>query len=114
MRSDSILSLKGNSGIVQLVHYSFGRAFPKRRTSSKDGGRRNLTRDRYPDMMILDMVLEGVNGLEIYWKLKKDYSVESFNILGLTHNDKEDSNIEIESGDFQKLFSRELGPAELN
>jgi two-component system, OmpR family, alkaline phosphatase synthesis response regulator PhoP len=82
--NDKILLVEDEEEIQELVAYNLSReGFRVTRTSSGEDALRAIRSDT-PDLVVLDLMLPGMDGLEVCRTLKRDVSTRSIPIVMLT------------------------------
>lgn len=92
MEHESILIVEDEENIRELIKYNLEKE--GYRTSCAGTGEEALaeTRRRRPDLIVLDLMLPGVNGLDVCRKLKQDEKTREIPILMVTARN-EDSDV---------------------
>ena len=89
MSSKKILIVEDDANISKLVDYNLTKAgFKTSMVSSGEDAIATLYRDKF-DLVVLDIMLPGVDGLEICKKIKNDKKFSSIKILMLTAKGEE-------------------------
>lgn len=88
----TILAIEDEEDILALLHYSLSKQGfrPLTATCGEDGVR--LAREEQPDLILLDLMLPGLSGIEVCRRLKKSSDTASIPVIMLTAKG-EDSDI---------------------
>ncbi len=109
MSSSTVLVVEDNPDILELVAFNLeAQGYEVIRAINGDKGLSKAQKD-HPDLIILDVMLPGVNGLDVCRKLKQDAATRAIPILLLTaRGDDSDviAGLEIGADDYMtKPFS---------
>ncbi len=88
-KHERIVVIEDEADILELLHYNLSRE-GYRVTASQDGeeGLRAI-RDQAPDLVLLDLMLPGIDGLEICRRIKADPATSSTPIMMVTAKGEE-------------------------
>ncbi len=89
MANATILVIEDEEDIRELIRYNLGKAgYTVFESGSGDGGLK-MAQQRAPDLIVLDLMLPGMDGLEVCRLLKRDDRTEAISILMLTARGEE-------------------------
>lgn len=84
MNHDSILIVEDEKDILNLISYNLEReGYRTYRAETGEAGLR-LAKEQQPDLVVLDLMLPGLNGIEICKRMKADQNLQETPILMLT------------------------------
>jgi two-component system phosphate regulon response regulator PhoB len=89
MSRERILVVDDEKDILELVRYSLDRNGYQIETATSGEEALAKTRRRIPDLIILDLMLPGIDGLEVCRRLKSDGKTERVPIIMLTAKSEE-------------------------
>jgi two-component system phosphate regulon response regulator PhoB len=89
MASDNILVVDDEEDILELVRYNLSQAGYRVRTSTSGEAALRMTIDALPDLIVLDLMLPGIDGLEVARRLKKNSDTSRIPIVMLTAKGEE-------------------------
>jgi two-component system phosphate regulon response regulator PhoB len=89
MANESVLIVDDEEDVIELVRYNLDRS--GYRVEAANSGEEALAkaRGKLPDLVILDLMLPGMDGIEVCRKLKSDVKTEGVPILMLTAKGEE-------------------------
>jgi len=89
MANESVLIVDDEEDVIELVRYNLDRS--GYRVEAANSGEEALAkaRGKLPDLVILDLMLPGMDGIEVCKKLKSDVKTEGVPILMLTAKGEE-------------------------
>jgi len=94
MSGEHILIVEDEEDIAELLEYNLQRHgyLPSSVSTGEDG--LNQSRETNPDLILLDLMLPGLSGLEVCRRLKGDRATEKIPVIMLTaKGEEEDLNI---------------------
>ncbi|HPF13053.1 MAG: response regulator transcription factor [Planctomycetes bacterium] len=113
MKQSTILIIEDDADIVELLQYNLTKeGFRVRVARDGDSGLHEARRYR-PDLILLDLMLPGVDGLEVCRRLKRDSDLSSTPVLMVTAKAEESdvvSGLEMGADDY---LSKPFSPREL-
>jgi two-component system phosphate regulon response regulator PhoB len=89
MASENILVVDDEEDILELVRYNLSQAGYRVRTASSGETALRMATDELPDLMVLDLMLPGIDGLEVARRLKKNTLTANIPIVMLTAKGEE-------------------------
>ena len=89
MANERILVVDDEEDVLELVGYNLKRSGYQVETASTGEEALTKTRRELPDLVILDLMLPGVDGLEVCKQLKGDVKTEGIPIIMLTAKGEE-------------------------
>lgn len=89
MAGQRILAVEDEEDIVELVRYNLAREGFEVMTAGSGEDALTLARSELPDLIVLDLLLPGVDGLEVARLLKRDPRTEGIAIVMLTAKGEE-------------------------
>lgn len=89
MANEKILVVDDEEDVLELVRYNLDRNGYHVETASSGEEALEKARKKLPDLVILDLMLPGMDGLEVCRKLKSDVKTESLPIIMLTARSEE-------------------------
>jgi two-component system phosphate regulon response regulator PhoB len=89
MASDNILVVDDEEDILELLRYNLSQAGYGVRTAASGEAALRMTTEDLPDLMVLDLMLPGIDGLEVTRRLKKNSDTARFPIIMLTAKGEE-------------------------
>lgn len=93
MNKEKILIVEDEKDIVKMLEYNFGKE-GYRAISTRDGeSALTLARKEHPDLIILDLMLPGIDGLEVCKTLKNDAKTSVIPIIMLTAKAQESDKV---------------------
>ena len=110
---ETVLIVEDEKDIIKMLEYNLGKEGFKT-LSARDGEHAlDMARGAHPDLVILDLMLPGMDGLEVCKNLKRDTKTASIPVIMLTAKSQESDKIvglELGADDYMtKPFSpREL------
>jgi two-component system alkaline phosphatase synthesis response regulator PhoP len=109
LAKETILAVDDEEDILELVKYNLTREGYKVLCASNGEDAIDVTKRKLPDIIILDLMLPGIDGLEVCKRLKKDSKTEHIPIIMLTAKTEEAdvvSGLEVGADDYiTKPFS---------
>jgi two-component system alkaline phosphatase synthesis response regulator PhoP len=84
MANERILIVDDEEDVLELVRYNLDRSGYQTETASSGEEALSKARKSSPDLIILDLMLPGIDGLEVCKKLKSDVKTEQIPIVMLT------------------------------
>lgn len=109
MANESILIVDDEEDVLELVRYNLNRGGYHIETASSGEEALTKARKRLPDLVILDLMLPGIDGLEVCRQLKRDTKTDHIPIIMLTAKGEEAdivSGLELGADDYvTKPFS---------
>jgi two-component system alkaline phosphatase synthesis response regulator PhoP len=84
MANERILIVDDEEDVLELVRYNLDRSGFQAETASSGEEALSKARKSSPDLIILDLMLPGIDGLEVCKKLKSDVKTEHIPIVMLT------------------------------
>ena len=84
MANEKILIVDDEEDVLELVRYNLNRSGYQIETASSGEEALSKARKSSPDLIILDLMLPGIDGLEVCKKLKGDIKTEHIPIVMLT------------------------------
>ncbi len=89
MSNERILVVEDEEDILELVRYNLAReGYKVTCVSSGEEGLRQV-KENSPDLLILDLMLPGMNGLDVCREIKADPAIRSMPVLMLTAKSEE-------------------------
>ena len=112
MAKQRILVIEDEEDILALIHYNLGKeGFDVSTASSGETGLRQACHE-LPDLIVLDLMLPGMSGLEVCRKLKQDSATVNLPVIMLTARGEESdvvAGLEIGADDYvTKPFSHKV------
>lgn len=89
MANECILIVDDEEDVLELVRYNLDKNGYKVETATSGEEAITAARNKLPDMVILDLMLPGIDGLEVCKKLKSDLKTEPIPIIMLTAKGEE-------------------------
>jgi two-component system phosphate regulon response regulator PhoB len=89
MASDNILVVDDEEDILELVRYNLSQAGYRVRTATSGEAALRMAVDELPDLIVLDLMLPGIDGLEVARRLKKNNDTVRVPIIMLTAKGEE-------------------------
>ncbi len=89
MANESILIVDDEEDVLELVRYNLDKNGYKIITATSGEEAIDKARGKTPDLIILDLMLPGIDGLEVCKKLKSDVKTERIPIIMLTAKGEE-------------------------
>jgi two-component system phosphate regulon response regulator PhoB len=89
MANESILVVDDEEDVLELVRYNLDKSGYQVETASSGEEALAKARRKLPDLLILDLMLPGMDGLEVCKKLKNDAKTEGLPIIVLTAKGEE-------------------------
>ena len=118
MRKESILVVDDEEDILELVEYNLTKAGYKVTCVPTGGEALKQARSLLPDLVVLDLMLPGLNGLEICTLLKNDPKTKGLAVVMLTARGEESDvvrGLELGADDYiTKPFSPKILLARVN
>jgi len=110
---EMILIVEDDKDIIKMLDYNLKKEGYKTLSARNGEDAIDLARQKHPDMVILDLMLPGIDGLEVCKTLKRDSKTSSIPIIMLTAKSQESDKVvglELGADDYMtKPFSpREL------
>ena len=89
MASEHILVVDDEEDILELVRYNLSQAGYRVRAASSGEAALRMATEEVPDLMVLDLMLPGIDGLEVTRRIKKNTASEHLPIIMLTAKGEE-------------------------
>lgn len=89
MKRESIIVIEDESDILDVVEYNLAREAYKVRTYRDGEQGLEAVRRHAPDLVLLDLMLPGLDGLEVCRRLKQDPTTRSIPVIMLTAKSEE-------------------------
>jgi two-component system phosphate regulon response regulator PhoB len=89
MANENILIVDDEEDVLELVRYNLDRNGYKVETATTGEQAMIKARAKLPDLMILDLMLPGIDGLEVCRKLKSEIRTQNIPIIMLTAKGEE-------------------------
>lgn len=89
MSQKNILIVDDEEDILELVEYNLEHEGYHTKTAVSGEEALKLARDEHPDLIVLDLMLPGINGLDVCKLLKSDEDTRNIPILMLTAKSEE-------------------------
>ena len=89
MAKENILIVDDEEDVLELVRYNLAKEGYKTETATTGEEALIKARNKLPDLMILDLMLPCINGLDVCKKLKNDTKTQSIPIIMLTAKGEE-------------------------
>ena len=89
MANERILVVDDEEDVLELVRYNLAKNGYKVITATTGEQAINEARGKTPDLIVLDLMLPGIDGLEVCRKLKSDVKTERIPIIMLTAKGEE-------------------------
>ncbi len=89
MANERILVVDDEEDVLELIRYNLNKNGYKIVTATSGEEAINEARGKTPDLIILDLMLPGIDGLEVCRKLKSDVKTERIPIIMLTAKGEE-------------------------
>ncbi len=89
MAGENILVVDDEEDILELVRYNLSRAGYGVRSAASGEAALSMAADEMPDLMVLDLMLPGMDGIEVTRRIKKNPDTERFPIIMLTAKGEE-------------------------
>ena len=93
MAKESVLIIEDDKNITELVKYNLEQEGYRVQSSARGDSGLEIARKNHPDLMILDLMLPGLDGLEICRILKQNSKTASIPIIMLTAKSEETDKI---------------------
>ena len=90
---ETILIVEDEKDIVKMLEYNLGKEGFKTLSSRNGEDALALTRRGRPDLIILDLMLPGIDGLEVCKTLKRDAKTASIPVIMLTAKSQESDKV---------------------
>lgn len=84
MANEHVLIVDDDEDVLELVRYNLNRNGYHVETATSEECALSNTKTKLPDLIILDLMLPGIDGLEVCKKLKSDVKTEDIPIIMLT------------------------------
>lgn len=99
MRKQSILVVDDERHILELIQYNLQEAGYDVRTADTGEQALQMVQQRHPDLILLDLMLPGMDGLAVCSALKRDHATASIPVMMLTaRGDEIDKVLGLEMG----------------
>lgn len=112
MSKEHILVIDDEEDILELVRFNLSREGYRVTCASSGEKALNLSRDGHPDLLVLDLMLPGIDGLEVARLLKQDSRTRTIPIIMLTAKGEESdvvTGLELGADDYvTKPFSPKI------
>lgn len=96
---DTVLIVEDETDVVDLLRYNLKRAGFKVLVANSGDDGLAAVRGHRPDVVVLDLMLPGMNGLEVCRALKKDPETANIPVLMLTAKDEQKDRVKgLETG----------------
>lgn len=109
MSKEHILVIDDEEDILELVRFNLSREGYRITCATSGEKALNLSREGHPDLLVLDLMLPGIDGLEVARRLKQDSRTRTIPIIMLTAKGEESdvvTGLEIGAEDYiTKPFS---------
>jgi len=89
MHSEKILVVEDETDILEVIQYNLEREGFAVQTSTDGGEALDLARSESPDLMLLDLMLPGMDGLEVCRRLKEDPLTRNVPVIMVTAKGEE-------------------------
>jgi two-component system phosphate regulon response regulator PhoB len=89
MANEKILVVDDEEDVLELVRYNLDKNGYKIKTATTGEDALTKARAKLPDLIILDLMLPGIDGLEVCKKLKSDTKTQNIPIIMLTAKGEE-------------------------
>lgn len=89
MANERILIVDDEEDVLELVQYNLERSGYRVETAASGEQALTKTKKKLPDLIILDLMLPGIDGLEVCKQLKSDVKTEGIPIIMLTAKGEE-------------------------
>ena len=89
MTRQKILVIEDEEDILSLLHYNLGKEGYSVSTASSGELGLELARKGHPDLVVLDLMLPGIDGLDVARSLKNNKGTENIPIIMLTAKGEE-------------------------
>lgn len=89
MANENILIVDDEEDVLELVRYNLDRSGYQVQTASSGEEALTKARKKLPDLVILDLMLPGIDGLEVCRQLKRDAKTDHIPIIMLTAKGEE-------------------------
>lgn len=89
MAKENILIVDDEEDVLELVRYNLGKNGYRVETTTTGEDALAKARAKLPDLLILDLMLPGIDGLEVCKKLKHDTKTQNIPIIMLTAKGEE-------------------------
>jgi len=117
MAKDKILAIDDEEDILELLRFNLTKEGYQVRSASTGEEALSLARSERPDLVLLDLMLPGIDGLEVARRLKADPITRNMPIVMLTAKGEESdivAGLELGAEDYiTKPFSRKVLVARL-
>lgn len=103
MNRDRILAIEDDAGVCRLLRHTLAREDFNLQIVTTGKGGLDLAREFHPVLILLDLGLPDINGLEVCRRLKSDPETRNLPVIILTGNDKESdivTGLEIGADDY--------------
>jgi len=87
--NERVLIVDDEEDVLELVRYNLDRSGYQVETAASGEEALAKTKRKLPDLIVLDLMLPGIDGLEVCKKLKSDVKTESVPIIMLTAKGEE-------------------------
>jgi two-component system phosphate regulon response regulator PhoB len=112
MPKENILIVDDEEDVLELVRYNLDRNGYRTETATTGEDALTKARAKLPDLIILDLMLPGIDGLEVCKKLKSDIKTQNIPIIMLTARGEESdivTGLELGADDYvTKPFSPKI------
>jgi len=113
MAKESVLIIEDDKNITELVKYNLEQEGYRVQSSARGDSGLEIARKNHPDLMILDLMLPGLDGLEICRILKQNSKTAAIPIIMLTAKSEEaDKIVGLELG-ADDYITKPFSPREL-
>jgi len=113
MAKENILIVDDEEDVLELVRYNLDKNGYKIETAKTGEEALTKARAKLPDMVILDLMLPGIDGLSVCKKLKGDSKTQNIPVIMLTaHSDPRDID-KARAGGILEYITKPFDPMEL-
>jgi two-component system phosphate regulon response regulator PhoB len=110
----SILVVDDDEDIVGLVAMRLGAEGHTIHTATSGGAALRVAREEHPDLMILDWMMPGIDGLEVCIEVRRDPSFATMPVMFLTAKAMEGDMIEAAEAGGNDYITKPFSPRELS
>jgi two-component system alkaline phosphatase synthesis response regulator PhoP len=89
MANENILIVDDEEDVLELIRYNLDRSGYHVETASSGEEALTKAREKLPDLVILDLMLPGIDGLEVCRQLKRDAKTDHIPVIMLTAKGEE-------------------------
>jgi len=87
MSEKRVLAIEDESDILEVIQYNLEREGYDVLTSTNGGGGLELIRDEHPDLVLLDLMLPDLDGIEVCRQIRSDEEIKQIPVIMVTAKD---------------------------